>query len=195
MDKKHSSDDNDDNSSELNESEDSNQYHHSTTSHNFEDPKSENSDDEGSDEGTEEEGHDFWSLLTQETARKMHNDRLAADLPGPDEAIQDVYQLVEGKKLSIVMNHLKNRYRDIKEISEAANSDTLLGLIEKKAAKVEEQYEEANEDISKEAEDIAWRKYKFLVKKKIIDNIEHFQILVGGDTESDTDEESEKMSN
>ncbi len=122
MDKKHSFDDNDDNSSVLNESGDSNQYHHGTTSHNFEDPKSENSDDEGSDEGTEEEDeHDFWSLLTQETARKMHNDRLAADLPGPDETIQDVYQLVEGKKLSIVMNHLKNRYRDIKEISEAAN--------------------------------------------------------------------------
>ncbi len=93
------------------------------------------------------------------------------------------------------MNHLKNRYRDIKEISEVANTDTLLGLIQKKATKVEDEYEEANVDITKEAEDIAWKKYKFLVKKKIIDNIEHFQILVGGDPESDTDEETENMSN
>ncbi len=41
MDRKHSSDGNDDNSLELNETEDSNQYHHVTRSHNFEYPKSE----------------------------------------------------------------------------------------------------------------------------------------------------------
>ncbi len=51
MDRKHSSAYNDDNSLELNETEDSNQYHHVTKSHNFKDPKSEKSDDEGSDEG------------------------------------------------------------------------------------------------------------------------------------------------
>ncbi len=38
-------------------------------------------------------------------------------------------------------------------------------------------------------------RFSVLVKKKIIDNIEHFQILVSGDTESDTDEETEKMPN
>ncbi len=192
MKKKHPSDDSDDNSMELNESEDSDQYHQ-------EDPESGNSDEEETDEETEEEEEeedpDFWSLMIQETARKIHNDHLAADLPGPDQEIQGVYQLVEGKTLSKLMNHLKNRYREIKEISEAANSDTLLDLIEKKARKIQEQYEGANEDITKEAEDIAWRKYKFLVKKKIIDNIEHFQILVGGDHESDSDEEADNMYN
>ncbi len=135
MNEKHPSEDNDDNSSELNESEDSNQLHHVTQSHNFEDPKSENSDDEGTDEGTEKEEPDFWSSLIQEKASKMHNDHLAVDLPGPDEEIQDVYQQVTGKSLFIVMNHLKNRYRDIKEISEAASSDTLLEQKEKKSHK------------------------------------------------------------
>ncbi len=124
-----------------------------------EDPESENSDDEE----TEEE--DFWSLLIQETARRMHNERLEADLPDPYAAIHDVSQLATGKNLSTVMKHLKNRQLDIKEISEAADSDTLLDLIENKAAKIQEQYEEANEDVTEEAEDIAWRKYKFLVKK------------------------------
>ncbi len=57
------------------------------------------------------------------------------------------------------MNHLKNRYLDIKQISEAADSKTLIGLIENKAAKIQEQYEETNEDVTKEAEDIPWRKY------------------------------------
>ncbi len=193
MNKKHAFDGNDDNS-ELNELEDSDQYHQEV-------PESGNSDEEETDEETEdeeeeeEEKPDFWSLVIQETARKIHSDRLAADLPGPDQEIQGVYQLLEGKALSKVMNHVKNRYREIKEISEAGNSDTLLDLIEKKARKIQEQFEGANEDITKEAEDIAWRKYKFLVKKKIIDNIEHFQILVGGDHESDSDEEAENMYN
>ncbi len=108
MNEKHPSEDNDDNSLELNESEDSNQLHHVTRSHNFEDLESENSDDEERDEGTEKEEPDFWSSLIQEKASKKHIDHLAADLPGPDEAIQDVYQQVTGKSLSIVMNHLNN---------------------------------------------------------------------------------------
>ncbi len=56
-----------------------------------------------------------------------------------------------------------------------------------------EQYEEANEDISKEVEGFAWRKYRFLVKKKksITLNISR----IGGDTESDNDEGIEQISN
>ncbi len=75
---------------ELNESEDSDQYHQ-------EDPESGNSDEEETDEETEEEEEeqpDFWSLMIQEKAQKIHNDRLAADLPGPDQEIQGVYQLL-----------------------------------------------------------------------------------------------------
>ncbi len=53
----------------------------------------------------------------------------------------------------------------------------------------------ANEDTINEAQDIVWRKYKFLVKKKIIDNIERFKIPVGGDPEFHIDEETEDMSN
>ncbi len=43
-----------------------------------------------------------------------------------------------------------------------------------------EQYEEANEDISKEVEGFAWRKYRFLVKKKksITLNISRFLLVV-----------------
>ncbi len=59
MDRKHSSDDNDDNSGDVslesNEIEDSNQYPRVTRSHNFEDPESENSDDEGNDSSDSEE--------------------------------------------------------------------------------------------------------------------------------------------
>ncbi len=69
MDRKHSSDDNDHNSDDVslesNETEDSNQYPRVTSSHIFEDPESETSDDEGKDssESEEEEEHDLWSLL------------------------------------------------------------------------------------------------------------------------------------
>ncbi len=183
------SDDDDENSVELNQSEDSYQYHQEA-------PESENSGAEETDEEDEEESDeeetdedeedeeeeddddeeepDFWSLLIQETARKMHSERREGDLDDQNEAIHDASQLVTGKNLSMVMNHLKNRKRKIMEISEAANNDELIDLIEKKARKIEKQCEGANEDITKEAEDIAWRKYKFLVKKKIIDNIEQF---------------------
>ncbi len=41
----------------------------------------------------------------------------------------------------------------------------------------------------KEANATAWKKYKFLVRKKIIDNIDKFQLLVGGDPDSDSDED------
>ncbi len=124
----------------------------------YKDLESGNSDDE------ETEEDDFWSLLIQETASRMHNERMETDLPDPYEAIHDVSQLATGKNLSTVMNHLKNRYLDIKEISEEADSDMLLDLIENKAANIREQYEEADEDVTKEVEDIAWKKYKFLVR-------------------------------
>ncbi len=97
----------------------------------------------------------FWSLLIEKTAQKLHNDRLARGQPGPVSSIQSVHEF-EGKHLSLVMEYLKDRHRDIKEICDAAESDTFFGLIKKKASKVQDEYEHTNEDIAKEAEDIGW---------------------------------------
>ncbi len=65
--------------------------------------------------GNSDENMNFWSLLVEETARKLHNDRLARGQPGPVPSIQSVHEF-EGKHLSLVMEYLKDRYRDIKEI-------------------------------------------------------------------------------
>ncbi len=158
-------------------------------------PESNDSDDEDDDDnGTESTEHNFWSLLIEETAEKIHNDRLGAGLPGPIREISNLNQLVHGKWLSLIIKHLQNRYREIKEISDAAVDDTLLGMIGTKADKVVSEYEPANEDIAKEANAIAWKKYKLLVRKKIIDNLEQFQVLVGGEPDSDSDEDASETS-
>ncbi len=158
-------------------------------------PESNDSDDEDDDDnGTESTEANFWSLLIEETAEKIHNDRLGAGLPGPIQEISNLNQLVHGKWLSLIIKHLQNRYREIKEISDAATDDTLLGMIGTKADKVVSEYEPANEDIAKEANAIAWKKYKLLVRKKIIDNLEQFQVLVGGEPDSDSDEVASETS-
>ncbi len=62
------------------------------------------------------------------------------------------------------------------------------------AEKIISKYEPANEDIMEEANDIAWKKYKPMVRRKIINNLEHFQLLVGGEPDSDSDEDAYEKS-
>ncbi len=158
-------------------------------------PESNDSDEEdGDDNGTESTEPGIWSLLIEETAEKIRNDRLGAGLPGPVQEISNLDQLVHGKWLSLIIKQLQNRYRKIKEISDAAADDNLLAMIGTKADKVMSEYEPANEDITKEATAIAWEKYKPLVRKKIIDNLEHFQFLVGDEPDSDSDEDAYETS-
>ncbi len=83
----------------------------------------------------------------------------------------------------IIIKKLQNQYGKIKETSDAATD--LLAMIGTKADKVISEYEPANEDITEEATAIAWEKYKLLVRKKIIDNLENFQFVVGGEPDSD----------
>ncbi len=67
-------------------------------------------------------------------------------------------------------------------------------MIGTKADKVISEYEPANEAIPEEATATVWEKYKLLLRKKIIDNLEYFQFLVGGEPDSDSDEDAYKTS-
>ncbi len=100
-------------------------------------PESSDSDEEDDDDScTESTEPGIWSLLIEEMAEKIRNDRLGASLPGPVQEISNLNQLVHGKWLSLIIKQLQKWYRKIKEISDAATDDNLLAMIGTKADKV-----------------------------------------------------------
>ncbi len=53
------------------------------------------------------------SLLIEEMAEKIHNDRLGSGLPGAVQEISNLNQLVHGKRFSVIFKQLENRYTEI----------------------------------------------------------------------------------
>ena len=141
-------------------------------------------DNESNTSETESETSDFWTLLIRDTAQEIYNVRLGHGKPGAVEGITSTKDLVQGKHLSRLIEDLKDNFRNIKDIYDASVNDTLLDLIDKKADKIEDRFDNTSEKIRDEAEDMAWKKYKLLVRKKIEDNLDELNLLVDG-TETD----------
>ncbi len=79
-------------------------------------PESNASDDKDDDDnGTEPSEPDFWSLLIEETAEKIHNDRLGAGFPGPMQEIRNLNQFAHGMWFSLIIKHMQNRYKKSKK--------------------------------------------------------------------------------
>ena len=149
-------------------------------------------EDNESDTSDTEENEDFWTLLIHDTVLSIHNGRAAVGLPGPLPNIQRAGQLVEGKHLTNFINRLKENFHKIKQIYDASVNDTLLDLIQKQADKIQDKFEDSNEEVEDQAVDMAWKKYKFLIKKKIANNIDELEPLVG-DPEENENSDSEQM--
>ena len=109
-------------------------------SENDDDNTSSNGHDE--DDSSSEESTDFWSLMIEETARKIFNNRVVNGKPG--HLTQNAETLLEGRPFSDFLSQLRDQYGKIDQISTAAGNDTLLDLIQKKTNKVMDEYEDAD---------------------------------------------------
>ena len=139
--------------------------------------------DNGSEtEEEEEEKPDFWTLLIRYIVLQLHEEQKAEGHLG----FASLEQIAERPLLSKIINRLRNEYYEIKLIHEAGSSDSLLEKIETELEKLKE--ESTDEEFEEEAQEIAWKKYKPCIKKKILQNLEEFEMLV---CNSDADDEDD----
>jgi predicted Fe-S protein YdhL (DUF1289 family) len=150
-----------------------------------------NQDSQDISDRESETPEDFWTLLIKDTVETIVKDRIANGKPGHFEELDNVYQLLEGKNLSGFISHMKERYHHIKRIHDTIENDSVLHLIGQKTTALEEKF--GDDEFKDEAEDMAWKKYKYLVKKKIVDNLKELSPLVGGGESEDEEEEEESL--
>ncbi len=135
----------------------------------------------------EQEG--FWTLIIRETVENICHKRIVNGLPAHLSDLTDVSQLLEGKNLKNFIRRLKERYDEIREISSASNNDDLAMLLRKKSVKLSKKlHVDTNVE---DCEEAIWKKYKFLIKKKIVENQEELKPLVESQDESGDEEQNE----
>ena len=142
--------------------------------------------DNGSETEEEEEEPDFWTMIIRYLVLHIREEQKAKG----DLGFTSLQQITERPLLPKIINRLRKEYYNTKLIHEAASSDSLLEKIENELEKLKEEY--VDEDFEWEAQEMAWKKYKPYIKKKILQNIEEFEILVcKPDTDDEVDSENE----
>ncbi len=139
--------------------------------------ESEEEEVEGEDKEEEEEG--FWPLMIRETVNTLKQD---------GRSVEDVDQILEGKTLKNFINHMKTRLKEIQQISNAAETDSVMNMIEQKTEKIFEKMDDGSDEMHENAEELAWKKYKILVKKKLKENVEELEPLVRAEDNDSNDE-------
>ena len=117
---------------------------------------------------------DFWQLLIRSVAKEIYTKRKADGSPGHISCITDAEQMAEGKFLSCICDLLRLKYYHVKKIYNAARKDATLNIIENELERLIKQ----DKSIEKELQKIVWKKYRALLKKKILQNTDEFEILV-----------------
>ena len=148
------------------------------------DKESEEESEPDDESDAESEDGDFWTLLVREAVKTVLNRNNGEPLPG----VTNVKQIIEGKNLVIFMNIMKNKFHSSKCIVDAAEGDKLMDMIEEDTVKITDKLDDEDEAMEKHAADTVWKKYKLLVKKKIQDNLDELEPLVGGEELSDEDD-------
>jgi len=136
---------------------------------------------------SEPEEDNFWKLLIEEMVANLESERMAQGIPIQLEGVANIEELTDGKNLGILVKKLRETHANIKCISEASLSDPLLEMIENKSFKIQQKI--ADTDTADEADEIAWKKFKPMIKKKILKNAECFSRLLENDNESDNSDE------
>ena len=140
-----------------------------------------------------DEETDFWSMLIKEVVEEIYTERKAAGKPGFLPYLNIPAKIAEGKYLSQFIRRLRLKYTDVKKIHDAACTDSVIQLIENEVEKIKEEYTDPDDSFPDETQEMAWKKYKPLIKKKIFQNLDEFRDLVcgqedvcyEGDSESD----------
>ncbi len=146
-----------------------------------------NEDSENVEEEDDDEEENFWTLMIRETVNFICHKRLADGSPA--HIATDVSQLLEGNGLKYFIKKLKERHDEIREISCKMEYDDLLELLWTKSNTLSEKV--PSDTSSADCEEAIWKKYKFLIKKKIVENKEELKPLVESEDESGDEEPNE----
>ncbi len=140
-----------------------------------------NDSDSASDaEETEEES--FWTLLIRETVKNLILDENFTQG-------ETVGELFEGESLTNFIHLMITRLEEIEMVHEASRNDAVMNLIEQKTESLlneMDDYDNSSEQMRKNAEELAWKKNKVLVKKKIKENIEELEPLIKSEDSTET---------
>ncbi len=148
-------------------------------------------DTDGVEEEEEDDDEtDFWNLLIRETVNSL------VDEHHGEPIFKNVREVMDTKCMHAFINRMKEKFQIAEKIHEASLNDTLVGMIEKKSEKILEKFDD-EEDIQGEAQDTAWKKYKYLVRKKVQNNLEELKPLAeegsdGGDDDDDDDDDDDE---
>lgn len=144
--------------------------------------------DSDSEEPTTE---DFWTLLIRATVKQIYYQRIAAGLPVPIPDVDSAEELLEGKAFNQIFHQMRKTYSEHSALHNAAIMDCLLDIILSQSGSMFEDYDtrgEDQKDYDEQAEILAWKKYKFLIMKKVQNNLEEFDILVGEKSDAESEE-------
>jgi len=151
-----------------------------------EDEEVEEEDEKDEDEDTEDEedeGVDAWNILIAETIRDLKDD---------DQKLRSIDDIVESPaRLDKFMILLQKKHIELETWNSSASDDPLFNKIQIKEEKIENEFDDHK--LSKaDIKEVAWNKLKVLIKKKILENLEEFDVLIDSDEEdSDTIERVE----
>lgn len=176
----------DDDTSETSESEDD-----ASEVNNDDTPKAVEEDDtseEESSDDSEDEEEDFWKLLIRATVKEIQW-RIIRGLPVPVPAIYHVDEFLEESVQKLVLKVMFEKYHEHEKMVDAAERDKLLDVITSKMMiemqefeKFDEEFDprKDHEEYKKQAQLIAWKKFKYLIKKQIVKHIDEFEVFVDG---------------
>jgi hypothetical protein len=148
------------------------------------DKESEEESEPDDESDAESEDGDFWTLLVREAVKTVLNRSNGEPL----QDVTNVEQITEGKKLVNFMNIMKNKFHSSKCIIDASEGDKLMDMIQEDIDEITDKLDDGDGAMEKHAADTVWKKYKLLVKKKIQDNLDELEPLVGGEELSDEDD-------
>ena len=131
---------------------------------------------ENSSESEEEEEPDFWNILIRRVVTEICTRRKADGKTPYLPFMTSANKMAEGKYLSQFANRLRMTYYEIEKIHNAGIGDSVLDLIENELEKLKTNF--MDESFEEEISEMAWKKYKPLIRKRILQNLEELEVLV-----------------
>jgi len=142
------------------------------------DDKEESEEESDDTEDEEDEGVDAWEILIVETIR---------DLKDKGQKLHSTDDIIESpERLNKFMLLLQKKHIAWETWNISACDDPLFNKIQEKEEKIENDFDD--QELSKtEIKEMAWNKLKVLIKKKILENLEEFDILIKSSDDEDSD--------
>ena len=121
---------------------------------------------------SENEETDFWHLLIRNAALDIYNKRKAEGKTGFLPFLTNAEQIAEGEYLRQFLGFLRMKYHYMEQIHDAGCDDPALSRIQNQIKKLKNLFMDETE-----SQVMAWKKYKPMIREKILQNLDDLKIL------------------